>query len=152
MFDAASESKQVGEAARNAATNAVFLGIAAILALGTAYYAPSTTFGAAPPGAVAFGLGAAAACTIPYVRRRAKKMLHRRVNAFREHLLRDFRRQAEKEITLSAKKIEEIIATPLQRVREEYRALAARRDELAKQEDPGSPPILEPSGQEPQRP
>jgi len=131
IFDAGSESKQVGEAARNAATNAVFLGIAAILALGAAFSSPETTFGTAPPGAVAFGLAAAAACVIPWARRRAKKMLHRRVGAFREHLLRDFRRQAEKEITLSAKKIEEIIATPLQKVREEHSALAARREDLA---------------------
>jgi hypothetical protein len=131
IFDAGSESKQVGEAARNAATNAVFLGIAALLALGSAFSSPGTTFGAAPPGAVAFGLGAAAACVIPWARRRAKKMLHRRVNAFREHLLRDFRRQAEKEMTLSVQKIEEIIATPLKRVRDEHSALAARRAELA---------------------
>ena len=131
IFDAGSESKQVGEAARNAATNAAFLGIAAIVALVMAFSSPAATFGAAPPGAIAFGLGAAAACVIPYARRRAKKMLHRRVNAFREHLLRDFRRQAEKEIVLSAKKIQEIIESPLRIVREEQSVLAAKRDELA---------------------
>lgn len=59
-------------------------------------------------------------------------MLHRRVTAFREHLLRDFRRQAEKEIVLSAKKIQEIIESPLQKVREERSMLAAKRDELGK--------------------
>ena len=132
IFDPESESRQVGEAARNAATNAIFLAIAAILALGAAFSSPAADFGAAPPGAVAFGLGAAAACVIPWARRRAKKMLHRRVGAFREHLLRDFRRQAEKEITLSAQKIEEIIATPLQKVRDEQISLAAKRAELAK--------------------
>jgi hypothetical protein len=131
MFDAASESKQVGEAARNAAANAAFLGIAAIVALGTAFSSHAAIFEPASPAAIAFGLGAAAACVIPYARRRAKKMLHRRVGAFREHLLRDFRRQAEKEITLSAEKIQEIIETPLQKVREEHSALAARREELA---------------------
>jgi hypothetical protein len=131
MFDAASESKQVGEAARNAAANAAFLGIAAIVALGTAFSSHAAIFEPASPAAIAFGLGAAAACVIPYARRRAKKMLHRRVGAFREHLLRDFRRQAEKEITLSAEKIQEIIETPLRKVREEHIALAARREELA---------------------
>ena len=132
IFGAGSESKQVGEAARNAATNAVFLGIAAIIALATAFSSYSEAFGTAPPGAVAFGLGAAAACVIPYARRRAKKMLHRRVSAFREHLLRDFRRQAEKEIVLSAQKIQEIIESPLQSVREERSVLAAKREELGK--------------------
>lgn len=131
LFDAGSESKQVGEAARNAATNAVFLGIAAIIVLGTAFSSHAAAFGSVPPEAIALGLGAAAACVIPYARRRAKKMLHRRVDAFREHLLRDFKRQAEAEITLSAKKIEEIIATPLQQVREEYDVLVAWREELA---------------------
>lgn len=154
IFDAGSESKQVGEAARNAATNAVFLGIAAVLALGTAFSSPAATFGAAPPGAIAFGLGAAAACAIPYARRRAKKMLHRRVGAFREHLLRDFRRQAEKEITLSAKKIEEIIAAPLQKVREEHGALAAKREKLAKMDGRAASlrEDLTPSTMEPDKP
>ncbi len=154
IFDAGSESKQVGEAARNAATNAIFLGIAAVIALGTAFSSHAETFGAASPGAVAFGLGAAAACVIPYARRRAKKMLGRRVSAFREHLLRDFRRQAEKEITLSAKKIEEIIATPLQKVREEHSALAARREELARLDDRAAKPRedLPPGDLEPERP
>lgn len=131
IFDAGSESKQVGEAARNAATNAVFLAIAAIIALGTAFSSHAEALGAASPGAIAFGLGAASACVIPYARRRAKKMLHRRVGAFREHLMRDFRSQAEKEIALSTKKIEQIIAAPLQQVREEYGALVAKREELA---------------------
>ena len=59
-------------------------------------------------------------------------MLHRRVSAFREHLLRDFRRQAEKEIVLSARKIQEIIESPLQNVRAERSVLAAKREELGK--------------------
>jgi ribosomal protein S21 len=67
-------------------------------------------------------------------------MLHRRVGAFREHLLRDFRRQAEKEIGLSAKKIQEIIESPLQIVREEQKALAARREELAKLDERAATP------------
>ncbi len=144
IFDAGSESKQVGEAARNAATNAVFLAIAAIIALGTSFSSHAETLGAASPGAIAFGLGAAAACVIPYARRRAKKMLHRRVGAFREHLMRDFRRQAEKEIALSTKKIEEIIAAPLQQVREEYSALAAKREDLAILDGRKTPPKLNP--------
>jgi len=152
LFDAGSESKQVGEAARNAATNAVFLGIAAMVALGTAFSSHAATFGVASPAAIAFGLGAAAACVIPYSRRRAKKMLHRRVGAFREHLLRDFRRQAEKEITLSAKKIEEIIETPLRKVREEHSALAARREELVQLNGHDSPPALKPIDLEPEKP
>jgi hypothetical protein len=152
IFDAGSESKQVGEAARNAATNAVFLAIAAIVALGTAFSSHAATFGAASPGAIAFGLGAAAACVIPYARRRAKKMLHRRVGAFREHLLRDFRRQAEREITRSAKKIEEIIATPLQKVREEHSVLAARREELSTLNGDDVPPDLKPSNLDLERP
>jgi hypothetical protein len=77
-------------------------------------------------------------------------MLHRRVNAFREHLLRDFRRQAEKEMTLSAQKIEEIIATPLQKVREEHGALAARRKELARLDGQDALPDLKPSEVEPE--
>jgi hypothetical protein len=97
-------------------------------------------------------LGAAAACVIPYARRRAKKMLHRRVGAFREHLLRDFRRQAEREITLSAKKIEEIIATPLQKVREEHSVLAARREELSTLNGDDVPPDLKPSNLDLERP
>lgn len=152
IFDAGSESKQVGEAARNAATNAVFLAIAAALALGTAFSSQAAAFGAAPPGAIAFGLAAAAACAIPYARRRAKKMLHRRVAAFREHLMRDFRRQAEKEITLSAKKIEEIIATPLQKVREEHSALAARRSEIVQLDGHAAPADPGLNGQEPEQP
>jgi hypothetical protein len=81
-------------------------------------------------------------------------MLHRRVGAFREHLMRDFRRQAEKEITESAKKIEEIIAAPLRKVREEYSALAARRDELAGLNGRAATPRedLEPSDVEAERP
>lgn len=152
IFDAASESKQVGEAARNAATNAVFLAIAAIIALATAFSSHADAFGAASPGAIAFGLGAAAACVIPYARRRAKQMLHRRVEAFREHLLRDFRRQAEKEIALSTKKIEEIIATPLQQVRAEYSALAARREQLAALDGRDAPPHLKPDNVNAERP
>jgi hypothetical protein len=154
IFDAGSESKQVGEAARNAATNAAFLGILAIVVLATAFSSHSASFGAVSPAAVAFGLGAAAACVIPYARRRAKKMLHRRVGAFREHLLRDFRRQAEKEIVLSTKKIQEIIESPLQTVREEQSILAARREELAKLDDRAATPreALAPSDVEPERP
>jgi len=152
IFDAGSESKQVGEAARNAATNAVFLAIAAIIALGTAFSSQAATFGTVPPGAVAFGLGATAACVIPYARRRAKKMLHRRVGTFREHLLLDFRRQAETEITLSAKKIQEIIEVPLRKVCEEHSALAARREELAKLDGSDVPSDLKPSDVEQEGP
>ncbi|MDA0206554.1 MAG: hypothetical protein O3A53_14840 [Acidobacteria bacterium] len=154
IFDAGSESKQVGEAARNAATSAVFLGIAAIVTLGTALSSDAATQGLASPAAIAFGLGAAAACVIPYARRRSKKMLHRRVGAFREHLLRDFRRQAEKEILASTTKIQEIIESPLQTVREEQGVLAARREELARLDDRPATPrgALEPNDVEPERP
>ena len=97
---------------------------------------------------------AAAACVIPYARRRAKKMLHRRVGAFREHLLRDFRRQAEKEIVASTTKIQEIIESPLQMVQEERSVLAARREELAALDDRTATPraALAPSDVEPETP
>ena len=154
IFDAGSESKQVGEAARNAATSAAFLGIAAIVTLGTALSSNAATQGLASPAAIALGLGAAAACVIPYARRRAKKMLHRRVGAFREHLLRDFRRQAEKEIVASTTKIQQIIESPLQMVLEERSVLAARREELAALDDRTATPraALAPSDIEPKTP
>jgi hypothetical protein len=130
IFDPGSESAQVGEAARNAATNAVFLSAAAVAAIVMAVSSNGVALGLSSPMGIAAGLAAAAACVIPYSRRRAKKMLHRRAGAFREHLLRDFRRQAEKEIALSKNKIAGIIETPLEEVRQEHAALSKRRAEL----------------------
>lgn len=135
LFDPASESAGVAESGRNAATNALFLALAAIVALGVSLTHPNSSVGLTPPLSIAAGLAGAAIAVTPYTRRRAKKRLHRRVQALREQLERDLRRTAEKEIEASKKKIWEIVETPLQTIREEYNELSAKREELAKLEE-----------------
>lgn len=126
LFDAEGESKAVAESIRNAATNVLFLGVAALVMLVAATSAEALT-GDVPPLSIAAGLAAAAVAVIPWARRRAKTQLQRRVGVLRMHLQKDLRYRAEKEIEASKKKIMEIVAAPITAINAEQSELAAHR-------------------------